>query len=84
MSNSTTIPTDRVSVLPEGQVQVGVGEGGKPVYASAFAAAVMRLSARYATQGGDIRPLYALMGYPRYAAFLEEGHRLLKEMEAAS
>ena len=68
------------SIIPEDQVQIGVGEGGAPVFVSRQIALVQILHTRYITEGGDIRPLLALYGYKRYAAFLDEGHRLLAEL----
>ncbi len=68
------------SIIPEDQVQIGVGEGGAPVFVSRQIALVQILHTRYITEGGDIRPVLALYGYKRYAAFLGEGHRLLSEL----
>jgi hypothetical protein len=78
MSAPTTVP-----IIPEGQVKWGVGENGAPVYVSRQIILIHKLHTRYIDEGGDIRPLLALLGYPRYAAFLEEGHRLLREVEAS-
>ena len=78
MSAPTAVP-----IIPEGQVKIGVGEGGAPVLVSRRIALVQLLHTRYIDKGGDIRPVLALYGYPRYAAFLDEGHRLLREVEAS-
>ena len=64
-------------ILPEGRITLGVGEGGAPVLVSAQVALVLLLHRKISREGGDIRPVMALYGERRHAAFLGRGQELL-------
>ena len=65
------------SILPEGRITLGTGEGGAPVLVSAQVALVLLLHRKISLEGGDIRPVMALYGERRHIAFLERGQELL-------